>query len=107
MSASPLQPEETYVMLELIETRTKRGSIIFCTQFENDGWYSRIDPDPEFGSPICEAIMARVIHTAYEILVDGLEKAENEDMIFAGRRDLEERYPMPSAFDAYLRAVRV
>ena len=58
-------------MLELIETRTKRGSIIFCTQFENDGWYSRIDPDPEFGSPICEAIMARVIHTAYEILVDG------------------------------------
>ena len=43
----------------------------------------------------------------YEILVDGLEKVENEDMIFAGRRDLEERYPMPSAFDAYLRAVRV
>lgn len=66
-----LTPDETYAILELIETRTKHGSTIFCTQFETNGWYSRIDPEPESGSPICEAIMDRVIHNAYEILVDG------------------------------------
>lgn len=58
-------------MLELIEIRTRHGATIFCTQFETKGWYSRIDPDAESSSPICEAIMDRVIHNAYEILVDG------------------------------------
>ena len=29
-----LVPEETYAMLELIETRTRHGATIFCTQFE-------------------------------------------------------------------------
>ena len=72
-----LKPDETYVMLELIETRTKHGATIFCTQFETEGWYARIDPDPESGSPICEAIMDRVIHNAYQILVDG-EKSMRE-----------------------------
>ena len=72
-----LKPDETYVMLEMIETRTKHGATTFCTQFETEGWYARIDPDPESGSPICEAIMDRVIHNAYQILVDG-EKSMRE-----------------------------
>ena len=72
-----LAPEETYAMLELIETRTRHGATIFCAQFETDGWYSRIDPNPESQSPICEAIMDRVIHNAYQILVDG-EKSMRE-----------------------------
>ena len=72
-----LVPEETYAMLELIEIRTRHGATIFCTQFETEGWYSRIDPDPESGSPICEAIMDRVTHNAYNILVDG-EKSMRE-----------------------------
>ena len=37
----------------------------------------------------------------YEILVDELEKSMTGDVIFAGRRDLEEKYPMPSAFEAF------
>ena len=32
---------------------------------------ARIDPDPESDSPICETTMDRVIHNAYQILVDG------------------------------------
>ena len=72
-----LVPEETYAMLELIETRTRHGATIFCTQFETEGWYSRIDSDPESGSPICDAIMDRVINNAYNILVDG-EKSMRE-----------------------------
>ena len=74
-----LVPEETYAMLELIETRTRHGATIFCTQFETEGWYSRIDPDPESGSPICEAIMDRVTHNAYNILVDGEKSMRERD----------------------------
>ena len=46
-------------------------STIFCTQYESEGWYTRIDPNPESDSPVSEAIMDRIIHNAYEVLVDG------------------------------------
>lgn len=37
----------------------------------------------------------------YEIKVDELEKNCSEDMIFAGRAEIQEKYPIPSAFEAY------
>ena len=66
-----LTPEESYNLFEIIEERTKHGSTIFCTQFETEGWYRRVNPDPENDSPISEAIMDRIVHNAYQILVDG------------------------------------
>lgn len=39
----------------------------------------------------------------YEILVDELEKKMNGEVIFAGCGELEEKYPMPSAFEVYYR----
>ena len=66
-----LNPVESYNLFEIIEARTKHGSTIFCTQFETEGWYKRVNPDPENDSPISEAIMDRIVHNAYQILVDG------------------------------------
>ena len=66
-----LTPEESYNLFEIIEARTKHGSTIFCTQFETEGWYKRVNPDPKNDSPISEAIMDRIVHNAYQILVDG------------------------------------
>lgn len=63
--------EESYNLFEIIEARTRHGSTIFCTQFETEGWYKRVNPDPENDSPISEAIMDRIVHNAYQILVDG------------------------------------
>lgn len=37
----------------------------------------------------------------YEILVDELEKNCSQEMIFAKREEMEEHYPIPSAFEAY------
>ena len=65
-----LYPQESYDMLEIVEARCRK-STIFCTQYESEGWYTRIDPNPESDSPVSEAIMDRIIHNAYEVLVDG------------------------------------
>lgn len=35
--------------------------MIFCTQYEPEGWYDRINPEPEGGSTISETIMDRII----------------------------------------------
>lgn len=34
-------------------------------------WYLRITPTEAAGSPISEAIMDRIIHNSYEVLIDG------------------------------------
>lgn len=69
----PLEAQESYNLLEIIEARinSDKGSMIFCTQFNTEEWYSRIDPDLEEGSPISEAILDRVIHNAYDVTIDG------------------------------------
>lgn len=70
----PLTQQESYDLLEIIESRCTNGSIIFCTQYEPDDWYLRLGPnssDPETGSAITDAIMDRIIHNSYEVLIDG------------------------------------
>ena len=51
----PLSPQESYDLLEIAEARCQR-SMIFCTQYQSEGWYTRIDPNPDSGSPVSEAI---------------------------------------------------
>lgn len=64
-----LTPQESYDLLEIIEARTHHGSIIFCTQYAKGGWYERISPSND--ATISEAIIDRIIHNAYEIIIDG------------------------------------
>lgn len=66
-----LTPQESYNLLEVIEARSKKGSMIFCTQYEIGDWYARIHPDSDERSAIAEAILDRIIHNAYEVLIDG------------------------------------
>ena len=66
----PLTSQESYDLLEIAESRSSR-STIFCTQYQPERWYTRIAPDPESQSPTSEAIMDRIIHNSYEILVEG------------------------------------
>lgn len=66
-----VSPQEAYDLLEIIESRCEKGSIIFCTQYEPKGWYERINPDQDSESPISDAIMDRIIHNAYEVMIAG------------------------------------
>lgn len=68
-----LTSAEKYDLLEIIEARVNspKGSMILCTQYNNEEWYGRIDVESEEGSPISEAIMDRIVNNAYSILIEG------------------------------------
>ena len=66
-----LTVQQAFDLLEIIETRTKHGATIFCTQYDTDGWYEHINADPNQDSPIADAIMDRIVHNAYIISIGG------------------------------------
>jgi hypothetical protein len=47
--------------------------MIFCTQYDTDEWYYRIDCDRPEGddSAVAEAVLDRIIHNKYSINVRG------------------------------------
>ena len=65
-----LTPNESYDLLEIIEARIER-SMIFCTQYHTEGWYDCINSDPNNDSPISDAIIDRIVNTAYPVMIDG------------------------------------
>ncbi|TJX13636.1 AAA family ATPase [Tissierella creatinini] len=67
----PLSTQEAMDLFEIIEARTRNGAMIFCTQFDPRGWYERIGT-PADGT-VSEAIIDRIKHNSYEILIDGKE----------------------------------
>lgn len=66
-----LKPQEAYDLLEIVEARSEKGSIIFCSQYSNEEWYERINPESGEDSPISEAILDRIVHNIYPVNVEG------------------------------------
>jgi DNA replication protein DnaC len=66
---TPLASDQARELLEIIEARTVRGSVIFCTQFEPGNWYGRIGTESD--ATVSEAIIDRIIHNSYEVMIDG------------------------------------
>ena len=69
----PLEKQEMYNLLEIVEARinSPKSSMVFCTQYETDDWYGRIDPEYAEGSPMSEAIIDRITHNAYNVFIAG------------------------------------
>lgn len=61
-----LSEEHALHVLEIIESRLKRTSTIFCSQFAPEGWHSKLGQ-----AQIADAILDRIVYDSYKILVDG------------------------------------
>jgi DNA replication protein DnaC len=60
-------PEEHVLNLfEIIESRLKKSSTIFCSQIAPEGWYDKLGEEL-----VADAILDRIIHDSYKILIDG------------------------------------
>lgn len=62
----PLKESEARDLLEIVEARHKRGSTIFCSQFDVAGWHLKIG-EPTLADAICD----RIIHDSYSITISG------------------------------------
>jgi DNA replication protein DnaC len=65
---TPLKDAESRDLLELTEGRCRKASTIFCSQFAVEGWHEKIG-DPT----LADAIVDRIVHDAYTIVIDGKE----------------------------------
>lgn len=63
-----LAETESRDLLEIIEARYKRASTVFCSQFEVEGWHTKIN-EPTLADAICD----RIAHDSYTIFVKGTE----------------------------------
>lgn len=61
----PLKETEARDLLEIAETRYKRASTIFCSQFDIPGWREKIG-DPILADAVCD----RIVHDSYSIVID-------------------------------------
>jgi len=63
---SELSQVQVLHVLEIIDARLKRTSTIFCSQFAPEGWHSKLGQ-----AQVADAILDRIVHDSYKILVDG------------------------------------
>lgn len=61
-----LSTDEAAILLKITEARNKVGSTIYCSQIDPNGWHIKLGNEP-----IAEAILDRIIHDSYQILLDG------------------------------------
>jgi DNA replication protein DnaC len=61
-----LSTDEAAILLEITEARHKVASTIFCSQIDPSGWHIKLGNET-----IAEAILDRIIHDSYQILIDG------------------------------------
>lgn len=64
----PLKETEARDLLEIVESRYKRNSTIFCSQFDIPGWPEKLS-DPLLAVAICD----RIVHDAYTVVIGGKE----------------------------------
>ncbi len=68
MVVDPLKETEARDLLEIVESRYKRNSTIFCSQFDIPGWPEKLS-DPLLADAICD----RIVHDAYTVVIGGKE----------------------------------
>lgn len=61
-----LSLEDSVHIFEIVESRLKQTSTIFCSQFSPEGWHEKIKY-----TQLADAILDRIKHNPHQILLDG------------------------------------
>lgn len=61
-----IDPQNSHILLELIEDRYNMGSLIITSQIPVEGWYELIDE-----KTLADAIMDRIVHQSHRIELKG------------------------------------
>ncbi|MDF2871299.1 MAG: replication protein [Anaerocolumna sp.] len=74
-----LKPTESeqHDILELLHRRRRKSSTIFCSQYEQSGWFDQLGGEE---SPLAEAILDRIKHDAYKINIIPTDLQETTDL---------------------------
>lgn len=60
----PLKESESRELLEITESRYKKASTIFCSQFDVGGWHQKIGE-----MTLADAICDRIVHDSYTLVI--------------------------------------
>jgi len=63
-----LKEPEARDILEIAESRYKKASTIFCSQFDVGGWHQKIGE-----STLADAVCDRIVYDSYNIVINGKE----------------------------------
>ena len=61
-----LKEHESRDLLEIVESRYKKGSTVFCSQFDVAGWHEKLGD-----APMADAICDRIVHDSHVIVIGG------------------------------------
>jgi DNA replication protein DnaC len=70
-----LKDSEARDLLEIAESRYKKASTIFCSQFDVGGWHQKIG-EPTLADAICD----RIVHDSYRIVIAEREPEKSVSM---------------------------
>ena len=72
-----VRPEDVNYIFEVIHKSCGHSFLILCSQFREEGWYDRLGVKD---SPLADAIMDRIKHTAYQINIVSKDPAKDISM---------------------------
>ena len=80
---SSFSMEQSRDLLEIVESRNEKGSLLITSQLPIDSWHQTL-PDPT----LADAILDRIAHTSYKILLAGesMRKIRAGDKLSKGRK---------------------